>query len=113
MEKKLDYSSMPQAMWKKSRRQHTYTATYYPSRDTAGEVRTNSLVTYSCGPLHMDEQRQDDQLEPIYNSLVLIQVIALKTYREQWMIETGGERGSGRSVLAAQHDDDDDDENVC
>ncbi len=29
-------------------------------RDTAGEVRTNSLVTYFCGPLHMDEQRQDD-----------------------------------------------------
>ena len=26
------------------------------------------------------------------------------------MIETGGERGSGRSVLAARHDDDDDDD---
>ena len=56
----------------------------------------------------MDEQRQDDQLEPIYNSSVAIQDIALKTSREQWMIETGGERGSGRSVLAVQHDDDDD-----
>ena len=23
---------------------------------------------YSCGPLHMDEQRQDDQLEPTYSA---------------------------------------------
>ena len=58
----------------------------------------------------MDEQRQDDQLEPIYNSSMLIQDVALKTYREQWTIETGGKRGSGRSVLAARHDDDDDDD---
>ena len=49
----------------------------------------------------MDEQRRDDQLEPIYNSSVPIQDVALKTYREQWMIETGGGRGSGRCVLAA------------
>ena len=33
--------------------------------------------------------------------------VALKTYQKQWMIETGGRRGSGRSVLAARHDDDD------
>ena len=39
---------------------------------------------------------------------MLIQDVALKTYQERWTIETGGERGSGRSVLAAQHDDDDD-----
>ena len=88
------------------------TTTYHPSqklskldkldmRDTAGEVRT-----YSCGPLHTNEQRQNDQLEPIYNSSVLIQDIALKTSRKQWTIETGGERVSGRSVLAAWHDDD-------
>ncbi len=56
----------------------------------------------------MDEKKQDNQLEPIYNRSVLIQDIALKTSWEQWMIETGGERGSGRSVLAARHDDDDD-----
>ena len=24
---------------------------------------------YTCGPLHMDEQRQDDQLEPTYREL--------------------------------------------
>ena len=56
----------------------------------------------------MDEQRQNDQLEPIYNCSMPIQDVALKTSREQRMIETGGERGSGISVLAARHDDDDD-----
>ena len=38
----------------------------------------------------MDEQRQDDQQESIYNSAVPIQDIALKTSQEQWTIETGG-----------------------
>ena len=52
----------------------------------------------------MDEQRRNDNLEPIYN-YVSIQDIALKTSQERWTIETGGERGSGRSVLAARHDD--------
>ena len=56
----------------------------------------------------MDEQKQDDQLEPIYNNSVLIQDIALKTSRERWTIETGNERGSGKSVLSAWHNDDDD-----
>ena len=55
----------------------------------------------------MQEQRQDDQLEPIYNSSVLIQDLDLKTSREQWTIKTGGKRGTGRSVQAAQHDGDD------
>ena len=32
---------------------------------------------------------------------------ALKTGQERWTIEMSGERGSGRSVLAARHDDDD------
>ena len=54
----------------------------------------------------MDEQRQDGQLEPTYNSSVLIQDVALKTYQKQWTIVKGGERGSGRSVLVTQHDDD-------
>ncbi len=56
----------------------------------------------------MAEQRQDDQLEPIFTSSVPIQGIALKTSQEQWTIETGGERGSRRSVLAVRHEDDDD-----
>ena len=54
----------------------------------------------------MDEQRQDDQLELIYNSSVPIQDVALKTHRERWMIGTGDRRGSGRSVPVAQHNDD-------
>ena len=47
----------------------------------------------------MDEQKQDDQLEP-----VPIQDVALKTYRKQWTIENGGEKGSGISVLMARLD---------
>ena len=74
-------------------------------RDTAG---TNSQMTYSCGPLHMDVQRQYDQLEPTYNNCVLIQDVALKTYRKRWTIEKGGARGSGKSALVARDDDDDD-----
>ena len=50
----------------------------------------------------MDEQGQDDQLEPIYNSSVPIQNVVLKTNRGLWVIETGGGRGSGRSLLAAE-----------
>ena len=42
----------------------------------------------------MDEQRQDNQLEHIYDSSVPIQDIALKTSQEQWMI------------MAARHYDD-------
>ena len=61
----------------------------------------------------MDEQRQDDQLEPTYNSSVPIRDVVLKTCRKQWTIGRGGERGPGRFVLKARHDDDDDDINLC
>ena len=64
-------------------------------------------MTYSCGFLHLDEQRQDDQLEPIYNSSVLILDVALNTCRKRWTIEKDGEKVSEISVLAARHDDDD------
>ena len=53
----------------------------------------------------MDKQRQDDKLEILYNNSVSIQDIALKTSQEQWTRDTGGERGSGRSVLSARHDE--------
>ena len=56
----------------------------------------------------MDEQMQDDQLEPTFNSSVPIQDVAWKTSRKRWTIEKGGEIGSGRSVLAGRHDDHDD-----
>ena len=52
----------------------------------------------------MDEQKQDDQLEPTYNSSVLIQDVALNTCQKQWTIGKGGEKGSGISVRIAQHD---------
>ena len=76
-------------------------------RDTAGEVGMSSLVMYSCGPLHKDEQRQDDQLEPIYSSSMQIRDVVLQACWKQWTIEKGGEKGSGISVMMAGHDDDD------
>ena len=65
---------------------------------------------YSCELLHMDEQGQDDQLEPTYSSSEPIRDVALRTSRKQRTIGRGGERGSGISVLMAQCDDDDDDD---
>ena len=44
----------------------------------------------------MDEQRQDDQLELIYNSCVPIQDVA---FWERWTIETDGERRSGKTNI--------------
>ena len=64
---------------------------------------------YSCGPPHMDAQKQDDQHELTYSNYVRTQDVTLKTCRRRWMIGRSGERGSGISVLAARHDDDDDD----
>ena len=53
----------------------------------------------------MDEQKQDDQIGPTYNSSVLIQDVALKTYRKRWKIEKGRER-----VREIRADDEDDEE---
>ena len=97
----------------------SWTATYHPSRklskldepdtqDTAGEVGTSSQMMYSCGPLHMYEQRQGDQLEPTYSSFVPILDVALRTWQKQCLIGRGGERGSEISMLIARpHDDED------
>ena len=65
---------------------------------------------YSCGPLHMDEQRHDDQLEPTYSSSAPIRNVTLNTCRKQWTIGRGSERGSEISVLMVRRDDDDDDD---
>ena len=75
-------------------------------QDIAGEVRMNSSVMYSYGPLQMDEQRSDDQQEPIGRSSVLIQDVACKTCWDRWTIGMNGEIGLGRFVLAAWHNDD-------
>ena len=66
----------------------------------------NELIS---GPLHMDEQRQDDQLEPTYISSVPMRNVAMETNRKQCTIERGSERLSRISVLIERHDDDDDD----
>ena len=120
MEKKLDgnYIRMLRAILNKSWRQHprkqqlyghlppiTKTIKVRQTRYMGQCWRSKDKLISSCEPLHMNEQKQDNQLEPIYNSSVPIQDIALKTSREQWMIVMGGERGSGRSVLAAWYDD--------
>ena len=49
----------------------------------------------------MDEQRQDDQLEPTYSSFVSIRDVALRISRKQWMIGKGDESESGIFVLMA------------
>ncbi len=61
---------------------------------------------YSCEPLNTAEQRQSDKFESTYSSSVLIRDVALRTSWKQWMIEKGGKRGSGISMLIARHDDD-------
>ena len=57
----------------------------------------------------MNEQRQDDQLEPTFSSSVPIRHVALKICQKQWTIRRCGERGPGISVQIARRDDDDDD----
>ena len=61
---------------------------------------------YSYGPPHMAKQKQDDQLEPTYSSSVGIRDVALRTCQKRWTIGRSGERGSGISMLVAQHHDD-------
>ena len=76
-------------------------------QDTAGEAGTSSKVMYSYGSPHMAKQKQDDQLEHTYSSYVRIWDVALKTCQRRWTIGRSGEKGSGISMQAAQHDDDD------
>ena len=96
MEKKLDgnYTRMLRAIlnkpWRKNPTKQQLQATYHPSRklskldepdmqDNAGEVGTRLYVKYSCGPLHLDKQRQDVQLEPTYSNPVSILDETLRT----------------------------------
>ena len=53
--------------------------------------RDELISDLSSGPPHMDEQRQEDQLGPTYNSSVPIHDVTLKTCRKQWTIEKEGE----------------------
>ena len=78
-----------------------------PVASALPSLQLQEYLTYSCGPLHMDKQRHDDQLEPTYNNSGLIQDVVLKTYRERWTMETRGRRVSERSAIVVRHDDDD------
>ena len=95
------YTRMMRAMWNKSWRQHPTKQQLYshlPPITKTIQVRRNGHAGHCwCSREELiddmllwtqfrDEQRQDDQLEPIYNSFVPIQNIALKTSRERWMI---------------------------
>ena len=70
------------------------------TRDTAGEVKTNSWATLSNGPLHTDEQELDDLLDLICNSSVWTQDVVWKICLKQWIIGIYVEKESGKSVLA-------------
>ena len=111
MEKKLggNYIRMLQAVLNKSWRQLLTKQQLYghlPPITKTMQIRHMGHYWRSKHEL-MDEQRLDDQVEPIYSSSVPIQYVVLKTCRERWTIEMGGERGSGKSVLAARYDDED------
>ena len=47
---------------------------------------------YSYGPLHMAEQKQDDQLKHTYSSYVRIWDVAQRTCQRRWTIGRSGER---------------------
>ena len=113
-----NYTRMLQAILNKSWRQHPTKHQQYGHLPTITKT-SNVRRTRHAGRcwrskdelisdiLHMDKQRQNEQLEPIYNSSVLIQDVAWRTFRERWTIEMDGKRGSGKSVLATRHVDDD------
>ena len=127
LEKKLDgnYTRMLRAILNKSWRQHPTKHQLYgylPPIMKTIQVRRTRHAGYcwrSRDELISDvllwtstlaKQKQDDQLEHTYSSFVRIRDVALKTCQKWWTIGRSGERGSGISVLAAQHDDDNDDD---
>ena len=121
MEKKLDgnYTRLPSSILNKSWRQHPTNQQLYghqPPITQTIKVRRTRHAGHSwrsrgelirdvlCGSLHMDEQKQEDQLEPTYSRSVPIRDVTLKTCRKQLTIGRGGERGSAISVLIARRD---------
>ena len=68
----------------------------------------SDVLLWTVPPTHTDEQGLGNQLEAIYNSTVLVQYVAWKTYRVRWTIGTSIRRGLGNSVLAVRHNDDHD-----
>ena len=82
MEKKLNgnYTRMLRAILNKFWKQHPTTHQRYGQLPPITKI-IQIRQTRHAGHC-MDEQRQDDQLEPIYNRSVQIQDIALKTSRD-------------------------------
>ena len=62
-------------------------------------------MMYCCGPHYIDEQGQDNKLEPTYSTSVPIRNVVLKTCRKQWTIEKSGEKGPGISEPMARYED--------
>ena len=125
MENKLDdnYTRMLQAIMNKSWRQRPTKQQLYshlpPITKTIQVRRTRHAEhCWRSRDEHISDillwipsyGRAKAKLEPIYNSSVSVQDVALKTYRERWTIEMDGKRVSERSVQALRHDDDDDDD---
>ena len=123
MEKKLhgNYTRMLRAILYKSWRQHPTKQQLYghlPAIMKTIKVRRTRHAGHCwrsrdelirgvlLWTIHMEMQRQDDQLEPTYCSSVPIHDVTLTTCRKQWTIGRSDERGSGRSVLIARRDDD-------
>ena len=122
-EKKLDgnYTRMLQTILNKSWRQHPTRHQLYghlPPITKTIQVSRTRHAGHCCRSKdelisdvllwapYMAEQKQDDQLEHIYNSYMRLRDVALKTDQRRWTIGRSGERGSGISVLTAWHDDD-------
>ena len=120
LEKKLDgnYTRMLRAILNRSWQQHPTRRQLYghlpPITKTihAGHCWRSKDEIVSDVLLwtpHMANQKQDNQLEHLYSSYVMIRDVTPKTSRRRWIIGRRVERGSRISVLAARHDDDDDD----
>ena len=120
MEKKLDasYTRMLRTIMNKSWRQQPTKQQLYSHSTlitkTIQDRRTRHAglcwrsrdelkVTFSLGPHHIDEQRQDDQLEQLCPDTGC----SLEDLPVARTIEKCGGRGSGISVLMVRHDDDD------
>ena len=80
------------------------TATYLPSQkpskldkqdmlDTAGEVRTNSWVTFSYGPLHTDELELDNKLSTTGYSLEDLPEVMNNS--DEWQVRVREIRANG------------------
>ena len=93
------YSHLPLIMKTIQIRQTRHAGHYWRSKDTL------IIDVLLWTPSH-DWAKAIQPARTSIQQLVLIQDIDWKTSQEIWMIEMGGKRGSGKSVLAAQHDDD-------